>query len=84
MEAAALPVHDLYALFGHYELWLWMITSAAISLSGVIFAGRIAYRLTDAPPERRWAALAAGIFAGLALLGSRTTATTSSAPSRTR
>ena len=32
-----------------------MITSAAISLSGVVFAGRIAYRLTAAPPERRWA-----------------------------
>ncbi len=58
-----------YALFGHYQLWLWMITSVAISLSGVIFAARIAYRLTDAPPERRYAAYAAGAFAGLALLG---------------
>ena len=45
-----------YALFGHYQLWLWMITSVAISLSGVVFAARIAYRLTGAPPERRWAA----------------------------
>jgi hypothetical protein len=34
-----------FALFGHYELWLWMVTSVAISLAGVIFAGRIAYRL---------------------------------------
>jgi hypothetical protein len=59
----------VYALFGSHELRLWMITSAAISMSGVIFAGRIAYKLTDAPPERRWAAWAAGIFAGLALLG---------------
>jgi hypothetical protein len=58
-----------YALFGHYQLWLWMITSVAISLSGVIFAARIAYRLTDAPAERRYAAYAAGAFAGLALLG---------------
>jgi hypothetical protein len=58
-----------YALFGHYQLWLWMITSVAISLSGVVFAARIAYRLTDAPPERRYAAYAAGAFAGLALLG---------------
>jgi hypothetical protein len=58
-----------YALFGHYQLWLWMITSVAISLSGVIFAARIAYQLTDAPPERRYAAYAAGAFAGLALLG---------------
>ena len=58
-----------YALFGSYELWLWMITSVAISLSGVVFAARIAYRLTDAPPERRWAAWAAAVFAGAALLG---------------
>jgi hypothetical protein len=58
-----------FALVGHYQLWLWMITSVAISLSGVIFAARIAYRLTGAPPERRWAAYAAGAFAGLALLG---------------
>jgi hypothetical protein len=58
-----------YALFGHYQLWLWMITSVAISLSGVVFAARIAYRVTDAPPERRYAAYAAGAFAGLALLG---------------
>ena len=46
-----------------------MITSVAISLSGVIFAARIAYKLTDAPPERRWAAYVAGAFAGAALLG---------------
>ena len=58
-----------YALVGHYQLWLWMITSVAISLSGVVFAARIAYRVTDAPPERRWAAYVAGAFAGLALLG---------------
>jgi hypothetical protein len=59
----------VYALLGSHELRLWMITSAAVSLSGVIFAGRIAYKLTDAPPERRWAGWVAGIFAGLALLG---------------
>ncbi|MGZ4272279.1 MAG: hypothetical protein ACXVRP_00815 [Solirubrobacteraceae bacterium] len=59
----------VYALLGSHELRLWMITSAAISLSGVVFAGRIAYKLTDAPPERRWAAWAAAIFAGVALLG---------------
>ena len=59
----------VYALLGSHELRLWMITSAAVSLSGVVFAGRIAYKLTDAPPERRWAGWAAGIFAGLALLG---------------
>ena len=59
-----------YALFGHYQLWLWMITSVAISLSGVVFAGRIAYKLTDAPPERPLGRLrGAAAFAGLALLG---------------
>ena len=59
----------VYALLGSHELRLWMITSAAIALSGVVFAGRIAYKLTDAPPQRRWAAWVAAIFAGLALLG---------------
>jgi hypothetical protein len=59
-----------YAVFGHYELWLWMITAVALSLSGVVFAGRIAYRLTYAP-GRRYAAIAAAVFAGAALLGIR-------------
>ncbi|HLJ02864.1 MAG TPA: hypothetical protein VKT31_05455 [Solirubrobacteraceae bacterium] len=60
-----------YAVFGHYQLWLWMITVVAVSLGGVVFAARIAYRLTSAPPERRWAAWVAGAFAGAALLGVR-------------
>jgi hypothetical protein len=58
-----------YALAGHDELRLWMITSAAVALSGMVFAGRIVYKLTDAPPERRWAAVVAAVFAGLAVLG---------------
>jgi hypothetical protein len=58
-----------YGLFGHYQLWLWMITSLAVSLAGSVFAGRIAYRLTGATPERRWPAIVAAVFAGLALLG---------------
>jgi hypothetical protein len=58
-----------YALFGHYELWLWMITSVAVSLSGVFFAGAIAYRLTGGGPERRYAAVIAAVVAGAALLG---------------
>jgi hypothetical protein len=65
-----------FALFGHYELWLWMVTAVAISLGGSVAAGRIAYRLTLWPataPDRarRYAAIAAGIFAGIALLGIR-------------
>jgi hypothetical protein len=59
----------VYSLAGQHELRLWMITSAAISLSGVVFAGRVAFKLTAAPPERRWAAWVAAVFAGLALLG---------------
>jgi hypothetical protein len=58
-----------YAAFGHYELWLWMITDVAISLAGAVFAGRIAYRLVGREPERRHAAIAAAVFAGLAVLG---------------
>jgi hypothetical protein len=58
-----------FALFGRYELWLWMITSVAVSLAGAVFAWRVAFRLVDAPPERRYAAYAAGLVAGLAVLG---------------
>lgn len=52
-----------YALFGHYQMWLWMITSVAVSLGGALAAGRIAYRLTvghranagaSAPGTRAW------------------------------
>lgn len=59
----------LYALAGHYELGLWMVTATAVSLSGVVFAGRIVHRLTDAPAERRWAGVVAGALAGAMLLG---------------
>ena len=58
-----------YALFGRFSLWLWMVTSVAISLSGPVFAWRIAFRLTDAPPQRRYAAYTAGLFAALCVLG---------------
>lgn len=58
-----------FALAGRFQVWLWMWASTAISLSGVVFAARIAHRLTAAPPERRYAGLAAGAFAGVALLG---------------
>jgi hypothetical protein len=58
-----------YGLFGHYQLWLWMITSLAVSLAGAVFAGRIAFRLTAREDESRWPAYAAAAFAALALLG---------------
>jgi hypothetical protein len=58
-----------YALFGRHALQLWMITAFAVSLSGVVFAWRVAFALVKAPPERRYAAYAAGLVAGLAVLG---------------
>jgi hypothetical protein len=58
-----------YAVVGHYALWLWMVTSVAISLAGPLLAWRIAFRLTNASPERRYAAYAAGLFAALLVLG---------------
>ena len=79
-----------YALFGHYELWLWMITAVAVSLSGVVFAGRIAYQLVRRERIATWTrsrpahAGSAAFFAGARCSGSRATCTTSSAPSRTR
>ncbi len=66
-----------FALFGHYQLWLWMITCTAVSLAGAVFGGRLAYRLSGggapdlagAEPIRRYAPWAAAIFAGAAVLG---------------
>jgi hypothetical protein len=73
-----------FALFGGTEMWLWMFSAVALSLAGSVFAARIAYRLTLAGPgssrdaslvpesptrRRRYAALTAGAFAGVALLG---------------
>jgi hypothetical protein len=62
-----------FAIFGHYELWLWMITCVAVSLGGALAAGRIVYRLTLAgasPGDRRapYAAGFAGLFAAAAVL----------------
>jgi hypothetical protein len=60
-----------FGLFGHYQLWLWMVTSLAVSLSGAVFAARIAFRLSSGgvPAERSWAPWVAAVFAGLGLLG---------------
>ena len=60
-----------YAIFGvHDELWLWMVSSVAISLSGVFFTGRIAYRLVGVGEDGdRRPAIVAAVFAGAALLG---------------
>jgi hypothetical protein len=58
-----------YSLAGHIALWLWMTTAVAISLGGCVFAGRVAYRLTGTVGGRRFPAIAAALFAGVALLG---------------
>ncbi len=65
-----------FALFGHYQLWLWMITATAVALAGPVFAGRIAFRVSggselrdDPEPIRRYAPYGAAVFAGAAVLG---------------
>ena len=70
-----------FALFGHYEMWLWMVTCVAITLGGSVAAGRIAYRLTVTAPPRenpgrwdsdrrvRYAGIVAGVFGAVALVG---------------
>lgn len=66
-----------FALFGHYQLWLWMFFDVAVSLAGAVFAGRIAYRLSGggtpvaagAEPLARYAPIVAAIFAGAVVLG---------------
>jgi hypothetical protein len=57
-----------FALFGHYQLWLWMTTAVAMSLAGCVFAGRIAFRVVDDEGANRWPAIAAAVFAGVMLL----------------
>jgi hypothetical protein len=57
-----------YAIFGRYALWLWMVTSVAISLAGPVFAWRIAFRLVGAEPARRYASYVAGLFAAVFVL----------------
>ncbi|MDQ6606836.1 MAG: hypothetical protein M3Z06_09870 [Actinomycetota bacterium] len=58
-----------FSLLGRFSLWLWMITAVAVSLSGAIFAWRIAWRLVDPPPQRRYAGYAAGVFAVAGVFG---------------
>jgi hypothetical protein len=58
-----------FSLIGHDAMWLWMFTAVAAALGGAIFAGRIAYRLVARDVGARYPAIAAGVFAGLGLLG---------------
>jgi hypothetical protein len=58
-----------FTLVGGGAMWLWMITAVAGAVSGIWFAGRIAYRLTPTSPQRRYAPFVAGAFAGVWMLG---------------
>src|SRR5579875_624824 len=57
-----------YALFGHFDLWLWMTTAVAMALAGVIFAGRIVFRIVDGGGRHRWPAILAAVLAGIMIL----------------
>jgi hypothetical protein len=65
-----------FALFGHYQLWLWMITACAVALAGPVFGARIAFRLCEGSGPRggsgaleRFAPYVAAFVAGAAVLG---------------
>ena len=59
-----------FGLFGHYQVWLWMVTSLAVSLGGAVFAARIAYRLTlGGEAGGGYAAWVAAAFAAAAYFG---------------
>jgi hypothetical protein len=65
-----------FALFGHYQMWLWMITACAVALAGPVFGARIAFRLCgggqsrqEPEPLQRFAPYAAAFVAGAAVLG---------------
>jgi hypothetical protein len=57
-----------YALAGHGEMRLWMITAVAGAFAAPVFAARIAYRLTGPSPGRPYAPFVGAAFAGLAVL----------------
>ncbi len=61
-----------YAVAGRGQMWLWMTTAVAGAVAGSVFAGRVAFRLTEVGgdrSERRYAPYVAGAFAGIAVLG---------------
>jgi hypothetical protein len=64
-----------FALFGHYQLWLWMLTACAVALAGPVFGARIAFRLCGGSSPggsgtlERVAPYAAAFVAGAAVLG---------------
>ena len=61
-----------YAVAGRGQMWLWMGTAVAGAVLGSVFAARVAFRLTGAAPERRYAPYVAGAFAAVGVLGINT------------
>ncbi len=61
-----------YAVAGRGQMWLWMGTAVAGAIVGSVFAARVAFRLTGAAPDRRYAPYVAGAFAGITVLGINT------------
>jgi hypothetical protein len=55
-----------FALAGTAERWLWEVTSLALALSGCVFAGRSAWRLTWAAADRAGTGREAGLLLALA------------------
>lgn len=58
-----------FSLGGRHVVILWMVFSTAVALSGAIFAGRIAYRLTRGNGDGGAPAVLAAVVAGAAVLG---------------
>jgi hypothetical protein len=58
-----------YALAGHTQMWLWMVTAVAGSFAGSVFAARIAFRLVGPSPQAPYAPYLGAVFAGVAVLG---------------
>ncbi len=58
-----------YAVFGHYEFRLWIVTAVTVSLGGFVVAGHITYRLLREGSEDRWPAIAGAAFTIATMLG---------------
>jgi hypothetical protein len=58
-----------YALFGHVQMTLWMVTAVAGAGASAVFAARIAFRLVGPSPGRAFAPYVGALFAGCGVLG---------------
>jgi hypothetical protein len=58
-----------YALAGHGQVWLWMVTAMAGAFGSAVLAARLAFRLTGPAPGRRFAPYVAAAFAAVGVLG---------------